>query len=61
VDNVPLSHLATIMGTSVVQIEDTYARWLKRTDDRLRAVFDASDVSRAAPFRTEGHSDAAGT
>ncbi len=42
-DGVPLWQLATIMGTSVVQIEDTYARWLKRTDDQLRAAFDAYD------------------
>jgi integrase len=40
---VQLSYLAVIMGTSVVQIEDTYSRWLKRTDDQLRAVFDAYD------------------
>lgn len=40
---VPLWQLATIMGTSVVQIEDTYARWLKRTDEQLRAAFDAYD------------------
>ena len=33
---------------SVVQLEDTYARWLKRTDAQLRAAFDAYDVSRAA-------------
>ena len=39
-----LWHLATIMGTSIVQIEDTYARWLKRTDDQLRAAFDAYDA-----------------
>lgn len=32
------------MGTSTVQIEDTYARWLKRTDDRLRDAFDAYDA-----------------
>jgi hypothetical protein len=32
------------MGTSVVQLEDTYARWLKRTDDQLRAAFDAYDL-----------------
>lgn len=44
-DGVPLWQLATIMGTSVVQIEDTYARWLKRTDDRLRAAFDAYDAA----------------
>jgi hypothetical protein len=31
------------MGTSIVQIEDTYARWLKRTDEHLRAAFDAYD------------------
>jgi integrase len=43
-DGVPLWQLATIMGTSVVQIEDTYARWLKRTDDQLRAAFDAHDL-----------------
>ena len=41
--SVPLWHLATIMGTSVTQLEDTYARWLKRTDDQLRAAFDAYD------------------
>lgn len=47
-DGVPLWQLATIMGTSVVQIEDTYARWLKRTDDQLRAAFDAHDQQEAA-------------
>jgi integrase len=41
---VPLWQLATIMGTSVAQLEDTYARWLKRTDERLRAAFDAYDA-----------------
>ena len=40
---VPLWQLATIMGTSVVQLEDTYARWLDRTDDQLRAAFDSYD------------------
>jgi integrase len=40
---VQLSHLATIMGTSVRELEDTYFRWLKRTDDQLRAVFDVYD------------------
>ena len=43
-DGVPLWQLATIMGTSVVQIEDTYARWLKRTGEQLRAAFDAYDA-----------------
>ena len=47
-DGIALWHLAVVMGTSVVQIEDTYARWLKRTDDQLRAAFDAYDLSRAA-------------
>jgi integrase len=45
---VPLWQLATIMGTSVTQIEDTYARWLRRTDDQLRAAFDAHDAIVAA-------------
>jgi integrase len=40
---VHLWHLATVMGTSVTQLEDTYARWLKRTDEQLRAAFDAYD------------------
>jgi integrase len=42
---VHLSHLATIMGTSVTQLEDTYARWLERTDERLRSAFDAYDAA----------------
>jgi integrase len=41
--DVQLWYLATIMGTSMTQLEDTYARWLTRTDDRLRAAFDAYD------------------
>jgi len=45
---VHLWHLATIMGTSVTQLEDTYARWLKRTDDQLRAAFDAYDSAARA-------------
>jgi hypothetical protein len=45
---VELYYLATIMGTSVTQLEDTYARWLKRADERLRAVFDAYDSREAA-------------
>ena len=43
--HVHLWHLATIMGTSVTQLEYTYARWLKRTDDQLRAAFDAYDAA----------------
>jgi integrase len=45
---VHLWHLATIMGTSVVQLEDTYARWLKRTDDQIRTAFDAYDAISSA-------------
>ena len=44
-DGVQLSHLATIMGTSVRELEDTYFRWLKRTDDQLRSAFDAYDAA----------------
>jgi integrase len=47
-DGIALWHLAVVMGTSVVQIEDTYARWLKRTDDQLRAAFDAYDLKEVA-------------
>ncbi len=46
--DVQLWYLATIMGTSVTQLEDTYARWLSRTDDKLRASFDAYDAKEAA-------------
>jgi hypothetical protein len=31
------------MGTSVAQLEDTYARWLTRTDEQLRGLLDAYD------------------
>lgn len=31
------------MGTSVRELDDTYFRWLKRTDDQLRAAFDVYD------------------
>jgi integrase len=41
---VELSFLARIMGTSVRELEDTYFRWLTRTDDQLRAIFDAYDA-----------------
>ena len=39
------------MGTSVTQLEDTYARWLKRTDDQLRATFDTYDSREIAAER----------
>ena len=48
-DEVPLSYLATIMGTSVRELEDTYFRWLRRTDERLLAAFDNYDAASARP------------
>ena len=39
-----LSFLARIMGTSVRELEDTYFRWLTRTDEQLRAALDAYDA-----------------
>jgi integrase len=44
-DGIPLAQLATIMGTSIRELEDTYHRWLRRTDEMLLATFDASDVA----------------
>jgi hypothetical protein len=41
-------YLARMMGTSTVQIEETFARWLKRTDDGLRDRMDACDSRLAA-------------
>jgi integrase len=41
---VQLWYLAQVMGTSVRELEDTYARWLTRTDDQLRAAFNAYDA-----------------
>jgi integrase len=43
--SVHLWQLARIMGTSVTQLEDTHARWLKRTDERLVAAFNAYDAA----------------
>lgn len=48
---VELWYLAKIMGTSVVQLEDTYARWLKRTDAQLVAALDAYDSAQIAAVR----------
>jgi integrase len=45
---VQLWYIAQVMGTSVAQLEDTYAHWLKRTDDQLRVAFDAYDAREAA-------------
>jgi integrase len=44
---VPLPQLATIMGTSIRELEDTYHRWLRRTDERLLAAFDTYDAAAA--------------
>lgn len=44
---VQASYLAVVMGTSLRELEDTYFRWLSRTDDQLRAVFDAYDARAA--------------
>lgn len=41
--DVQLSYLATLMGTSVKELEDTYFRWLRRTEDQLLAAFDSYD------------------
>jgi integrase len=50
---VQLWYLARIMGTSVTQLEDTYARWLRRTDDQLRAAFDVYDRANGHGLGTE--------
>jgi hypothetical protein len=41
---VQASYLAVVMDTSIREFEDTHFRWLRRTDDQLRAVFDAYDA-----------------
>ena len=41
-----LSYIATIMGASIRELEDTYFRRLRRSDDQLRAAFDAYDACR---------------
>jgi integrase len=43
--DVRLSYLATIMGTSVREIEDTYFRRLTRTDEQLCDAFDAYNAA----------------
>jgi hypothetical protein len=43
----PLAQLATIMGTSIRELEDTYHRWRRRTDEQLRAALDAYDEQKA--------------
>jgi integrase len=43
-----LSILALIMGTSVRELEDTYFRWLTRTDDQVRAMLDTYDREAAS-------------
>ncbi|HJQ49167.1 MAG TPA: hypothetical protein VJ838_01465 [Gaiellaceae bacterium] len=43
--SIPLPQLATIMGTSIRELEDTYHPWLRRTDERLLAALDAYDLA----------------
>jgi integrase len=38
-----LIHLARVMGTSVRELEDTYFRWLTRTDEQVRTLLDEYD------------------
>jgi integrase len=45
---IELSYLARIMGTSVRELEDTYFRWLSRTDDQVRTFLDEFDAVGAA-------------
>ena len=45
--DVKLSYLAQMMGTSIREIEDTYFRWLQRTDEQLLATLDAYDLGAA--------------
>ena len=45
--SIPLPQVATIMGTSIREIEDTYHRWLQRTDERLLAALDDYDAAAA--------------
>jgi hypothetical protein len=42
------------MGTSVTQLEDTYAHWLTRMDEQLRTAFDAYDTAATLRLRVEG-------
>lgn len=42
---IPLPQVAAIMGTSIRELEDTYHRWLRRTDERLLAALDAYDAA----------------
>lgn len=49
---VELLYFARIMRTSVAQIEDTYARWLTRTDAQLRTVLDAYDAKARSTARS---------
>jgi integrase len=37
--------LAQLMGTSVRELEDTYFRWLDRTDEQVRTLLNDYDVA----------------
>jgi integrase len=45
--SIPLPQVATIMGTSIRELEDTYHRWLQRTDERILSALDAYDAAAA--------------
>jgi integrase len=40
--------LARMMGTSVRELEDTYFRWMSRTDEQVRTLLDDYDSAAAA-------------
>ena len=40
--------LASLMGTSVRELEDTYFRWLSRTDEQVRTILDDYDAAVAS-------------
>lgn len=39
--DVPVAKLSRMMGTSIVQIEDTYGRWLKGDEERYGTALDS--------------------
>jgi hypothetical protein len=50
---IPLPHLVTIIGTSIRELEDTYFRWLQRSDDQLLTAFDAYDAVAVSSARAD--------
>ena len=43
--DVPVAKLATMMGTSIAQIEDTYHRFLKTDEQRYATALDSYGVA----------------